>query len=168
MFISRNSLKRGRGYRDYFRKPRKFLENASRHTENRIKATTTHLKFRETKGATDTSTLYQYHQTKPEWLNDIRAQNMGYKGLHKRVDRRHNSAAPLWGTIGKNWASEDIDLQRIRKILPAGRESYIKQAPQAACWYSDEDTFELGQMWDEWEEKMMAIRAYRKFEISKR
>ena len=23
-------------------------------------------------------------------------------------------------------------------------------------------------MWDEWEEKMMAIRAYRKFEISKR
>jgi len=165
MFLTREVFKRGRGYRDYFRKPRKFLENASRHTENRIAATTTHLKFRVTKGAEDTTALYQYHQQKPEWLTDIRAQNMGYKGLHKRVDRRHNCATPLWGTTGRKWSNEDVDLRRIRKILPAGREAYIKQAPQAACWYSDEDTFELGQKWDEWEEKMVALRAYLKEDI---
>ena len=68
-------------------------------------------------GAEDTTSLYQYHQQKPEWLTDIRAQNMGYKGLHKRVDRRNNCAAPLWGTTGRKWSNEDVDLRRIRKIL---------------------------------------------------
>lgn len=151
-----------------FRKPGKFLHNASKHTEGRIAAVERDRADESLPGTSLYSTIPK--KRRPEWLGDVSAKKFGAWGLNKRHPNRTEAAPNLYHVVMKlpNRKDRWAGLQRIGKMLPCAREKYRQQVPQASCWYNDEDTYELGKAWDDWEDQVRALRAYLKEDILRR
>jgi len=116
--------------------------------------------------AREDSTLYGWRDVsdRPSWLNEVRAQNIN-ANQPKRLEIKHNNVP--WNTSETNVMGTHRKAvgRKIRSLLNANRMSAYHMKPHVDAWYTDEETYKYGEMWEEYDEEMMALRCYLKEEI---
>lgn len=98
---------------------------------------------------------------RPDWLQKVSAQNFANRGVAKRHEQHSHGL-----NLNTKLFSPTVERQgKLKGALRVSRTSTLHMKPWAAAWYSDQETLEYGELWDKYNEDMIAVRAYLKEQI---